>query len=206
MYGIKNKNKKSKKEIAQEMEIRKYRRGELAKEILLIIAAGVIIPASLAIPNLPVALNPLLKFLSKRTKAKEQSFIKSVIFLKRERLVSIKEKNGEQIMVLSEDGKKKVLKFRVNEMTIKKPPFWDGDWRIVIFDIPERKRLGRDILRAALMRLGFYQLQKSCFIYPYHCKDEIDFITEIYGISRYTNYILARDIEGKDKLKKFFDL
>jgi phenylacetic acid degradation operon negative regulatory protein len=187
-------------------EIKKYKRGELAKEILFLIAAGLIIPASLAIPNLPVAMRSLLEFLSKKGKTNEQNFVKSVNFLKKEKLISIKEKNGEQIMGLSEKGRKRILKFKIDEIEIKKPVIWDGYWRIIVFDIPEKNRVGRDILRNALKRLKFYQLQKSCFVCPYHCKDEIDFITEIYRIAPYTNYILAKEIEGSEKLKKFFNL
>src|SRR3989344_4593151 len=59
---------------------------------------------------------------------------------------------------------------------IKKPARWDKLWRLVIFDIPEEERTGRMALAAKLKELGFYPLQKSVFIHPYECKDEIDFI------------------------------
>lgn len=38
---------------------------------------------------------------------------------------------------------------------------WDGKWRMVIFDIPENKRLVRDILRSRLKLWGFKPWQKS---------------------------------------------
>lgn len=38
---------------------------------------------------------------------------------------------------------------------------WDGKWRIVVFDIPENKRLVRDILRSRLKLWGFKPWQKS---------------------------------------------
>jgi len=38
---------------------------------------------------------------------------------------------------------------------------WDGKWRIVIFDIPESKRLVRDVLRRKLKTWGFVPWQKS---------------------------------------------
>lgn len=38
---------------------------------------------------------------------------------------------------------------------------WDGKWRVVVFDIPEGKRLVRDILRSRLKLWGFNQWQKS---------------------------------------------
>lgn len=184
-----------------------YGKGELAKEILLMIAAGVIIPAAFVMPGAPIALRPLLKLLSKKCGAKRtEGFIKSLGYLKRDRLVSIVEKDGQQVLTLSEDGKKRVLRFNLHEMAIKKPKRWDGYWRIVIFDIPERRKQGREALRSKLKQLGFCQLQKSCFIYPFDCKSEIDFISELFEVSPYVNFIVATEIEGAPLLKKSFRL
>ena len=60
-------------------------------------------------------------------------------------------------------------------MKIRKPAKWDGKWRIVVFDIPENLRSIRQALREHLCRLQFYQLQKSVFVLPYECGDEIEF-------------------------------
>lgn len=38
---------------------------------------------------------------------------------------------------------------------------WDGKWRIVVFDIPESKRLVRDVLRRRLKLWDFRSWQKS---------------------------------------------
>ncbi len=38
---------------------------------------------------------------------------------------------------------------------------WDGKWRIVVFDIPESRRLVRDILRSRLKMWDFKPWQKS---------------------------------------------
>ena len=54
---------------------------------------------------------------------------------------------------------------------------WDGFWRIVIFDIPERKRRARDGLRNQLKKMGFGKLQSSTYISPYdHGKQFLDFL------------------------------
>jgi hypothetical protein len=184
-----------------------YGRGELAKEILFMIAAGVVIPAAFVMPGIPVALRPLLRLLSKKSGAKRnECFIKSITYLKRNRLVSLAEKDGQQILTLSEAGKKRVLQFNLDQIEITRPRKWDWNWRIVIFDIPEKKREGRDAPRRKLKQLGFYQLQKSCFIHPFDCKSEIDFISEIYEVSPYVNFIVAREVEGAKQLQKVFNL
>lgn len=41
---------------------------------------------------------------------------------------------------------------------------WDGKWRIVIFDIPEEKRIIRNLLRRRLKGWGFRRWQQSVWI------------------------------------------
>ena len=41
---------------------------------------------------------------------------------------------------------------------------WDGKWRLVAFDIPEKNRESRDWLRTRLRSTGYKQLQKSLFV------------------------------------------
>jgi hypothetical protein len=158
---------KSQKEIRQGriQSSEGYQKGELAKEILLMIAVGLAIPAAILMPSIPIALKPLLRALTKRFKLKKSAqFVRSVTYLKRRRLVSIAEKDGQQILTLSEDGKKRLLQYDLDNIAIKKPRKWDGYWRLVLFDIPEKQKIGREALRGKLNQLGFYQLQKSCFI------------------------------------------
>jgi hypothetical protein len=182
-------------------------KGELAKDILMTIAAGELIPATFLMPVLPKALKPLLGVLSRTYSAKRSAnFIKSLSYLKRKRLVSIAEKEGQQILTLSEEGKKRVLHFNLDQMAIKSPNRWDGYWRIVIFDIPERKKEGREALRSKLKQLGFYRLQKSCFIHPFDCRSEIDFISEVFEVSPFVNLIVAKEIDGAAQLRKVFGL
>jgi len=43
----------------------------------------------------------------------------------------------------------------------------DGMSTLVIFDIPENKHRARDIFRRNLIKNGYTQIQKSCFISPF---------------------------------------
>jgi CRISPR-associated endonuclease Cas2 len=108
--------------------------------------------------------------------------------------------------VLAEKGKKRVLKFDLDKIEIKKPPRWDGFWRIIAFDIPEDKNKARKALASKMKNLGFYPMQKSVFVYPYDCKNEIDFITEIFEVKPYVRYIIAKDIDVALDLKQRFKL
>ena len=100
-----------------------------------------------------------------------------------DRLIDYKEdKDGFVKIVLTKEGQKKALKFKLDEMKIKKPAKWDGEWRIVIFDIPERFKKAREALRKKLKDLGFIKLQESVFVFPYECENEIDFVIEVFLI------------------------
>ena len=76
------------------------------------------------------------------------------------RLVDYKEdKDGFVKIILTKEGEKKALKFKLDEMEIKKPAKWDGEWRIVIFDIPERFKKSQrgaknEIERARIFRIA----------------------------------------------------
>ena len=46
---------------------------------------------------------------------------------------------------------------------------WDGKWRLVIWDIPEKRRAARDLLRYKLKQLGFKQWQQSVWASKVNC-------------------------------------
>lgn len=60
------------------------------------------------------------------------------------------------VVKLTEAGKDYLLVIKPEEEIE-----WDGIWRIVIFDIPENKRLVRDVLRNRLKLWGFKPWQQS---------------------------------------------
>jgi len=91
-------------------------------------------------------------------------------------------------------------------MRIERPKHWDHLWRMVIFDIPEHKRIARDVLRDKLHELGFYQLQRSALILPYPCKEEIDFLVELFEVRSYVYYMELHSISNEARLKLAFKL
>src|SRR3989338_8043307 len=121
------------------------------------------------------------------------------------KLVKKENLDGSITMVLTDKGKLKALTYKFDEMKIKKKD-WDGKWRLLIFDIPEKIRQGRNSLREKIKQLGFYELQKSAFIFPYNCKDEIDFIIEFYRLRKYARFAVLESIDNEKHLKQIFSL
>ena len=155
----------------------KYSKGDLAKAILKGLVAGGFLTLSLALPNFPQVLK-----LFKDNNAKSKYKIRRAFYsLKKNRLVDIYEKNGIDVVEITQKGRKKVLAYKLDEIKIKKSQRWDGFWRVIIFDIPERHRSARRALSFKLKEVGLYPLQRSVFIGPFECLNEINFIGEFLG-------------------------
>ncbi|MBI2100275.1 MAG: hypothetical protein HYT48_02980 [Candidatus Vogelbacteria bacterium] len=124
-----------------------------------------------------------------------------------ERLVEYRENASGLIeIILTDQGKRRVLSFKVEGLQLKPPKRWDGRWRFVAYDIPHHKRNARDALGRKLKELGFYQWQKSVLVYPYPCRDEIDFIVEFFELRPYVRYAEMLNPTNEAELKLKFDL
>jgi DNA-binding transcriptional regulator PaaX len=84
---------------------------------------------------------------------------------------------------------------------------WDGKWRIVMFDIPQKYERQRHLFRAKLKILGFQMLQKSVFVIPYPCEEELSRICHTLKLLDHVDVVVAETIGSKeDYLKKLFGL
>jgi len=157
------------------------RMGSMSKKILLLLIGG----ASLSLTRRPDQYFRIVRKIAKEWK---------------------KINDGTVNIVLTDNGKKKILKYDLDKIKVKRPIIWDGIWRLVIFDIPEDERRGRVALVEKLKELGFYPMQKSVFIYPYECKNEIDFITELFDLSPYVRFLRVKNTDIDLDLKNRFRL
>ena len=114
--------------------------------------------------------------------------------------------DGTQTIVLTEKGKERALTFDICRLTIKVPPRWNGEWHGIFYDIPEKYRLKRHAFRNHMRELGFFPWQKSVFLHPYPCRDEIDFIIEYHDIRRYVRYGVLSGITNEAELLLHFNL
>ncbi|MDO8676399.1 MAG: CRISPR-associated endonuclease Cas2 [Candidatus Azambacteria bacterium] len=178
--------------------------GPASRKILLLIEGGLV----LSLTRRPDAYFRIVKKIAKEwKKINEQNLRKTIKRLYRSKMIDFKENSdGSVTLTLTKEGKKKILRYHLDDIFIKKPTMWDGLWRVVIFDIPEDKRQGRVALRTKLEELGFYPVQKSVFIHPYECQDEIDFILEIFELVPYVRFMRVKSIDIELDLKQKFHL
>lgn len=89
---------------------------------------------------------------------------------------------------------------------IAKPKKWDGKWRLVIFDIPEKKKKVRRRISALLGQAGFEMLQKSVWVFPYNCEDIIGLLKTDFGVGKNVLYLIVDEIENDKDLRRKFSL
>jgi DNA-binding transcriptional regulator PaaX len=178
--------------------------GENTQKALLLLGAGLL----LGLSGSPVAYFRILKAVGKEWQdINHRALRRAISNLYRSKLIDLREeKDGMVVLKLNEKGKKKILKYKLEEMVIPKMKKWDGRWRVFLFDIPELKKKLRDIFRFHLKRLGFFEFQKSVFVHPFDCENEINFLIEFYNIRPYVRFILAEAIDNELHLKKYFRL
>jgi DNA-binding transcriptional regulator PaaX len=126
--------------------------------------------------------------------------------LERKGMVSCTKSNSSWGAQLTPKGRNISLTLDASQQLLRKPKKWDGRWRVIIFDIWERRRPVRDKLRNALKNAGFYKLQDSVWTYPYDCEDLLVFLRAELRLGSGVLYIIADGIEGDRRLRKYFDL
>lgn len=177
--------------------------------ILKFIGAGAFLAASIAIPNLPLVLKPFLDENAKEEREAWKRFNipylkRSIKRLERQKLVRIKFMGDEQVVEVTAAGQRKILKYALQNLTIKKPGSWNGTWTIVIYDIPEDLAPVRDSLRHYLEQLGFYPLQESTYLHAYPCDKEVTFLREYLGVGEYVRITKVVKIESDRLFRDFF--
>ncbi|MEI7750148.1 MAG: CRISPR-associated endonuclease Cas2 [Candidatus Moraniibacteriota bacterium] len=130
---------------------------------------------------------------------------RSVAGMCRSKMIDLKlQPDGTWKMVLTDHGKRRALYYKIESMEVKRPKRWDKKWRVVLFDIPEKRKSDRDAFRKWIKKLGFSELQKSVFVLPYDCRDEFDFVVEFLGLRKYVRFIVTDDIDNDTYLKNRF--
>ena len=71
----------------------------------------------------------------------------------------------ELALRLTDKGRSKALWIKMRLEDEK----WDGKWRLVIWDIPEKRKKVRDLLRYQLKQLGFEKVQNSVWASKKNC-------------------------------------
>lgn len=174
------------------------------ERLLKLLKLGALLAVAVTAPNAIVILKPFLK---KEKHWKEYypfSVNKAMLGLYRKGQVKVSETKNGYIVRLTKKGKTELLRFDLETMEIKTPRQWDGKWRLVFFDIPEKFKKQRNYLCQKLKALNFYLFQDSVFIHPFPCQKEIEFLREVLCIPHFVKLGLLENVENKEELEKIF--
>ena len=178
------------------------------KFLLAFAALGGVAIVGANVPGLFRLINDFSRRHRFKTDYSQKKIENSFAYLRKKQLLEIVgEKNGKVQVKLTNKGKKRLAEYSLDMLEIKKPKKWDGKWRILMFDIPvhpKRYNAAREALRNKIKELGFYQIQKSVWVYPYECEDEVLFIAEMFQVQRYIEILVVEKLLHADVLEKRF--
>lgn len=181
-----------------------FKLGQIQKKIILTIEGGLLLGMS----SSPRSYYKNFRLICREWKKIDQrNFNRSVHSLAKEKMIEeIHLPDGSIKLVLTKKGQwqAKRLSLLGNSIKFKIPEKWDGKWRLVIFDIPEKDRLFRRILREHLWELKFYKLQQSVFISPHPFEKPILELVDIYEAQEYVRVCTAVMVDNEEKLKEYF--
>lgn len=181
-------------------------KSKMARQILrkLLIGGAILVAAQSPYFWIPIYKN---FFSGRPIFGKKKQFQNTFYYLKNKGLIRMEKKNKQIYVFLTKDGEWEAGKYQINELYIKPQKRWDGKWRVIIFDIPEVSRIKREAFRGKLKELGFYQLQKSVWVHPYPCREEIELLREFFGLDKRNLRILdVEKIEEDQFLRNIFNL
>jgi phenylacetic acid degradation operon negative regulatory protein len=138
---------------------------------------------------------------------KEKKFDNAFYYLRKRGFIEAQYRGKQVYYSLTDEGKKKAGKFKLDDLEIKKPKKWDKTWRILIFDIKDKQRAKREALRGKIKELGLYQLQKSVWVCPYEFKKEMSLLRDFFGLDSGEMMIIdASRIEKDETIREFYGL
>ena len=183
---------------------KKKRRQNIQKIVLGTIAVAGILPVALVAPN---AIQYILGGIGGRRKPRQwYSVGSSTQRLIRKGLILFEKTKAGTFVRLTEKGQRALQFSQIAEHGLPSPKRWDGKWRILIFDIPERRRLVRSKIRTTLMAWGFARLQDSVWIYPHDCEDYVTLLKADFKIGKDLLYLIVDSLENDARIRKQFKI
>lgn len=192
----------------------KFGRYPRTKDILYLLGMGTLVAASVFSPGVGIILKGVLKDAQKKEWVEREDENKkfNVYALRRnlrrlqeQKIVEFIEHEGEEIIKLTEKGKTKYLRFKLQELSFKGQK-WDGKWRLVMYDISKLKKGMQEGFRRTIKQIGLCPLQKSVYLTPYPCTNAITYLREYFDLREEVVLLEVSRLENETFYKDYFDL
>ncbi|MBI2051515.1 CRISPR-associated endonuclease Cas2 [Candidatus Roizmanbacteria bacterium] len=188
---------------------KKIRSWELRDAVLAAIGISLVLGGSIMIsPNFPILVGIIIRVIEevkgiKFPKTKINRVLKN---LEKQEILSITREDDKVYVRIKNKYDGRVLKYSIKKLLDLKreKKKWTGKWYLVTFDVPEDQKNKREYLRGFLKEIGFYPYQKSVYIFPYECEEEVELVKKVVEGNKYINYIIAEKIEREVEIRRFF--
>lgn len=174
-------------------------RTDVTKIILTTVGAAGLISVAILAPNALGVMQQLGFIPGKRQK--------EVFETARRRMVKqglLKYENG--FVRLTSKGKQRLRQVELKDYQIITPKHWDKKWRVLMFDVPEKRKKTRELIRITLQRIGFVHLQDSVWIYPYDCEELVMLLKADLKIGLDVLYLVVERFDGDKYFREHFKL
>lgn len=188
-----------------EKEAQKKRRYTHVQQAALTAVAlsGVVLVAAV-MPNLPAA---LAKLPSIKRAQKRYQYKTALGRLAAQGLIKFEKRDGKSYARITPAGRKAfALENEKLKLKNARKGRWNRRWRVITFDVPERRRGTRDRLRKVMQEAGFARLQDSVWVFPYDCEDFMTLLKSELKIGAAVLYMVVEHIENDKHLRAHFGL
>ena len=186
-----------------EQGARRERRIGAFQQAMLYAALGGVMVAIGAVPDF----SKIIKYYANAKKGARFNYQAKTVLgrLVAKGFVTFEERSGRRYARITERGKQ-ILELEIQKVAHAKKRKWDRRWRVVIFDIPERRRSVRGRLRRFMEEYGFVRLQDSVWVYPHDCEDLIALAKANLRIGADVLYMIVERLERDKHLREHFGL
>ena len=134
--------------------------------------------------------NPVIEKYRKDNRLKH--FRQFVYYLKKHHYITAQNLKGTKAIMLTKEGLDRALKASFKIQARKKRK--DGKWIMIAFDMPQKHRRARNLLRSILKNLGYKLFQQSVWVSPYDVSEKTETILAHYALDKYVKIFLIEEM------------
>lgn len=95
---------------------------------------------------------------------------------------------------------------QITQLKSEKIKEWQGTWYLVIYDISNLKHTKQRQFRRVLQQMHFLQLQRSVYLTPLPCFEQIKFLRYQFDLNNEVMVIEASKLENDHEYRKYFGI
>lgn len=124
-----------------------------------------------------------------------RQFAQLIYRLKKNNFIKVEGLKGNQALMLTTEGFHKAMRAQFQLEDDKREKRKDGKWVMVIFDVPEKNKKSRELLRSILYGLGYKMFQQSVWVTPYNVSEKTEERLQAYSLDIFVKIFLIEEIK-----------